>query len=272
MAITTLAQLRAALPGQRFDHGRGTGLPSMAGGQFSSPNLAIGGSYGSPAAPSSGLSGAVVTDASGYVPFASHPSGNQLGRFQVIAQNAVGNGGMMYLYDRLWENSGIDRTLITAQTINSVALNRPDANGDQAEPWWQVYVAMGTGTPTVTLSYTNESGASGRGATSGAFSASLGIGRTGPFALTSPGDYGVRSIQTWQSTATFGTIGTIGLVLRRRLAMVSAYNHLRRTYDDADAIRLGMARVYPSAALEFVYLSGTGAGHTYAVTLWIVGG
>lgn len=204
------------------------------------------------AAPSSGVGGDVPTKATaGALPFVNPASGNTyLGRGVVrqaafVPQNYVS----CVLYDRLWHNSGISSTLTSGQTITSVALTRPNANGDSAEAWWQVYVLMGAGTPTVTLAYTNQVGTTRTTGTSGALSTAMTIDRTGPFQLDL-GDTGVRSIQTWTASATF-TSGTIGLVIRRQVAcLIASDDNSTVRYD---AVSLAMPRIYDSACLELLH-------------------
>lgn len=246
MALTTMAAVNAALPGQRSVMRKSFSVNAAT------PNSSwmFAGTPSTGVTPSSGLAGDVPTDATaGSYPFVNPASGNTyLGRMTSYVAATQGGPMLWMLYDRLWHNSGIDRTLTTAQTINSVALTRPDANGARVEAWWEVYVAMGTGTPTVALTYTDQDGNTGQSGSSGALLASMGVGRTGQFTLAA-GDTGVRSIQTWQANATFGTSGTIGLVLRR---MVAAMRADAGEFVVADALSLGLPRVYDDACLELL--------------------
>jgi hypothetical protein len=250
MPFATMQDIIDALPGQNVGFQKAF---TTAGGGAGVWWSAWGGTT-----PSSGLAGAVVSDAdTGAIPFANANAGNHLhiGRAQVGAGSTTTGvvSGVLSLYDRLWQNSGIDRTSTSAQTINSVALNRPDNTGFDVEAWWHVYVSMGTGTPTVTLTYTNADGTASRTGTA-IFGASYTVGRTGPFSLQG-GDEAVRSIQTWQGSATFGTAGTIGLVLRRRLMMLPINIGYGIKHDTVEPTECGLPRVYDDAFLECVVQS-----------------
>jgi hypothetical protein len=200
-----------------------------------------------PGAPSSGLSGALVTKSGsvGALKFTNAEAGESVYLLSVYL--AAIRSSTLLLYDRLWENSGISVTSTSAQTINSVALDRPDANGADVEAWWHVYSAMGSGTPTVTLSYTNQDGVSGRTATSGVLPSVLAANRTGSFSLES-GDTGVRSVQTWTSSASF-TSGVIGLVLRRKIAMCTVHAGKQKAVDE---FLLGIPKIYDQTVVEVI--------------------
>jgi hypothetical protein len=251
MAITTMDGLVASFPGQLKSLYK-TFTPQSLG--FYTSLLTLTGIPGAGVAPSSGLAGDVPSDATaGAIPFTNPGSGNTyLGKFA-----GAGNQlGTLSLYDRLWHNSGVSATSTSAQTINSVALTRPDANGEGVEAWFQIYATMGSGTPTLTISYTNQDGTSGRTGTSATVT-TMAVGRTGPFTLES-GDTGVRSIQSLTLSATMSS-GTIGLVLRRRIASVVV--PVAGSGDVFDIFELGMPQIYNDACLEFVWLAGA-AGAT----------
>lgn len=254
MALTTLAGINAAFPGQRQFWSKNTAT-GVAGNWYSSWTLAGFPAAGS--APSSGVAGDIPTKATtGAYNFVNPASGNSyLARLSAaIAVNV--NSYVLALYDRLWHNSGISSTLTTGQTIQSstptVPLTRPDANGASAEAWYEVYVVMGAGTPTVTLAYTDQGGNTGQAGSSGVLSTTMGVGRTGQFTLAA-GDTGVRSIQTWTADATF-TSGTIGLVIRRLVAQVVVPTGALQQFD---ALAVGLPRIYDDAALELLYFASS---------------
>jgi hypothetical protein len=153
------------------------------------------------------------------------------------------------LYDRLWHNSALSPTTVGAQTVNSVALTRPDANGDAVEAWLEVYTTLGAGSTAKTLVYTNSGNTGSRTATLVGFVTTAAAGRCFPFTLTS-GDLGVKSIQSFNNVAT-STSGTFGLVLRRLVS--SLFIPLSSTGNALDPIAGGLPRVYDDACLEFVW-------------------
>ena len=256
MAFTTLQSVVDALPGREQKFFKPTGGVAIASGSFAG----LWGTTGEPAAganPSSGLAGDIPTKATtGAIPFSNPASGyTYLGRLEVSLMNAPSIlGGTLMVYDRLWQHSGIVVTTTGAQTVNSVALDRPDANGDDAELWLHVYSATGAGAATPTVSYTNPAGTAGQTATCIGYTASAAQFRCFPFQLAS-GDTGVKSIQSI-TLGTSLTSGTVGLVLRRKVAQVPI--PAAGTKAIYDAIALGLPRVYDNACLEFVlHLSGT---------------
>jgi hypothetical protein len=214
--------------------------------------------YPAPGAnPSSGVAGDVPTMATvGAIPFPNKAT-NLLSSVVFSAERLT----TIFLYDRLLHNSGVSHTQTSVQTLNTVALTRPDANGEGVEAWWEIYGSMNTGTPTVTLSYTNQDGTSGRSASSGAFAASQVATRTGPFTLNS-GDTGVRSVQTWQNSASFGTGGgrIIGLVLRRRIATFTIKSEGRQTF--FDFLMTGLPSIPTDACLELIFSNEEGVATT----------
>lgn len=244
MALTTIQGVNDALPGQAF------AWQKVNGSTVSSTWLSQWTGTGAPGtgvAPSSGLSGDVPTKATTGAPnFVNPASGNTyLGRLATNANAVSTQGSLFAVYDRLWHNSGINVTSTSPQTITSTALTRPDANGARVEAWWETYAAMGSGTPTVTLAYTDQDNNAETTGTSGALATTMDLGRCGQFRLAA-GDTGVRSIQTWTASATF-TSGTIGLVLRRMLTAVGPVGPAPASYD---ALGLGLPRVYDDACLE----------------------
>ena len=264
MALSTMADLVAALPGQA------AGLvksPTLVANRWIS-TWTLGGEPGAGANPSSGMAGDIPTKATaGAIAFANPASAlSYLGRMQ-----AIGSAGSLLsiaVYDRLWQQSGIAVTTTTAQTVNSVALDRPDANGEGAELWLDVYAATGAGAATPTASYTDSGNATGLTATCIGYAASSAIRSAYPFQLAS-GSIGVKSVQS-VTLGTSLTSGTVGLVLRRKLAML----HVAPSAVPValDAIGLGLPRIYDSACLEFLVMSPTAGVTTVYGSLGIVQG
>lgn len=119
--------------------------------------------------------------------------------------------------DRLVETAQLSGITTTAQTVNSVALPARAAGVTDIELWLEIYTLAGnTASATVTCSYTNQSGTSGRTATliGGIPATGTPINRSYQFSLQA-GDTGVQSVQTFTSTTSTGTAGNLGIVLRR---------------------------------------------------------
>lgn len=216
MAFTTFDSVAlGALPGREFVK---AATPTLVAGRPHSL-FYLAGIPGAASAPSPGLAGAALTSYTGQLPYTNPTGGNEcrLARLQAGATIA----GQLLLCDRLWHNSGITITSTGAQTVNSVAWPARDAdgstNGNQVLIGVEVSAATGAGTPTLTVGYTNSAGTASRTATNIiATVASSAIGAFYPIGLQAA-DVGVRSIQTYQQSATW-TSGTIHLVAYRVLA------------------------------------------------------
>lgn len=218
--ISNLDDLAAGmLPGRILQKNSATG--QGAGSLHSSFYLA--GQPGAAVAPTPGLNGAALTSYSGQLDVPTAVSGKQI---YLAGLDAVSNGvGAMFLYDRLWHNSGIVMTTTTAQAITHPGLPSRDiaasSNGEGVSVALEVSTVTGNaGTITnTTISYTNESGTAGRTGTLQSFPAAAVAGYWTPFALQA-GDRGVRSIQS----ITLGTSyvsGTMHLVQYRQIGLIA---------------------------------------------------
>lgn len=146
----------------------------------------------------------------GCIPYVNAASGANYLAFANIASTVLQSFDVM---DVLWVNSGIVVTTTTAQTINSVAWPARDLNGSTNGAGVMVGLLVTTATTNgsaitnCTMSYTNESGTSGRTATMASFPATAVVGSVVWFRLDA-GDSGVRSIQS----ITLGTSMVTGAV------------------------------------------------------------
>lgn len=252
MAITTLDGVLAGM------------LPPVTFAKAATPTLVAGrphslfylaGMPGAAAAPTPGLSGAALTSYAGQLPFSNPPSGNSyLARLQAQATIA----GTLILADRLWHNSGLSLTSTTAQTINSVAWPARDANGtsdgEQVMIGLEVTNATGAGTPTFTMSYTNQDGVAGKtgtGILTGV--ATSAIGAFYPMGLAA-GDRGVRSIQTFTLSATW-TSGAASLVAYRELARLELT--AANVPAAIDAVTSGFPRLFNDTVPFLIFVPST---------------
>ena len=209
------------------------------------------GNPGAGAAPTAGINGVAVSGNSvqGQIPRTDPGSGNAyLARLSVNASTA----GVMMLIDRLWENSGLSVTSTSAQGITPATL--PSRSGDGTTNGAQVMAGIewsgagGAGTPTVTLTYTDQSGGTGK---TGTF-----VGVTTPpvgtfeiFTLAA-GDTGVRAPTSFIQNAT-RTSGTMHLVLFRILAQVEvSANNIGNALD---ALTGGMPQLYNGTVPQLLW-------------------
>lgn len=250
MAITTRDQ---ALAGMRPPEDiLKIGAATVVGRHYSP--FYVAGRPGAALAPSPGIGGAALTTYAGQIPFTNPGAGNSyLARFA----GACNVAGTLLVCDRLWHNSGINVTLNTSQTVNSVAWPARDSdgstNGANVMIGAEVSTVMGAGTPTWTMGYTNSLGTSGRSIVTAAQAATMAVGSFIPIQLAA-GDVGVRSIQTWQQSATM-TSGVYHLVAYRILARLPI---LLANIDNAlDAISGGFPRLYDNTVPFLLWLPST---------------
>lgn len=210
---------------------------------------------GAAVAPSPGTGGAALTTYAGQLPFTNPVSAEtELTRFVGQATQA----GQLLLCDRLWHNSGLSVTLTTSQTVNSVAWPARSAdgtiNGEGVYVGLEVTTALGAGTPTLTMGYTNQAGTASRTGTNiVATAASSAIGVFYPIGLQA-GDTGVRSIQNFTLSATM-TSGAYSLVAYRILARLE----LQTAGAPAalDWITLGGPRMYDNTVPFLLFVPST---------------
>lgn len=199
------------------------------------------------AAPTPGISGAAITSYAGQIPFTNPSVGQNSYLARVAASTWDSNSfGSWILCDRLWHNSGITINSGSAQTINSVAFPARDnnglTNGEGVLVGLEFSSAGGAGTPTITISYTNSAGTSGRTAINLIPSAaSPAIGRFFTMGLQGQ-DKGVRSIQTLTFSGTGWASGTAHLVAYRILQTIQV--GILDVATDNSALTTGMVRLY----------------------------
>ena len=202
-----------------------------------------------------GLSGATVDGTTstlgGTLYFANPPAGQST----YLAKASVACGtttAAINFFDLLWYNSGIVVTTTTAQTINSVTLPSRDMNGATngigVTAWLYCQTAT-TNASTITISYTNSSGVSGRTGTIvlGGWPAAATAGTFLPFSLQN-GDVGVQSIQT----ITLGTslaAGSVYLMLIREFCYIGFI--AASTGMTLDWTQVGFPQLYNGTALSF---------------------
>lgn len=262
MAITTLDGVIAGAEPPQFYFKAIS--PTLVQGRPFSP-FYLAGIPGAAVAPTPGLSGAALTTYSGQIPW-SNPTGGNNSYLSRFGGNASNVSGSLLLCDRLWHNSGITITSTGSQTVNSVAFPARDNNGatdgEGILLGVEVSTQTGSGTPTITVGYTNSAGTSGRTATNThATTATSVVGSFYPISLQA-GDLGVRSIQSLTLSATW-TSGTIHLVAYRVLAAVDIMGGA--VFSCVDAITGGFPRLYDNT-VPFVLLiaGGTTASNIVA--------
>lgn len=211
------------------------------------------GNPGASTATSVGVNGEAVTTAlgstAGRIRRTDPVSGNSyLARLGISASTA----GSLWLIDRVWQNSGLTVTSTSAQTITPATMASRDGAGGtngvniMAAIEWSA--TGGAGTPTVTLTYTDQDGNTGN---TGALTAvtTPPVGTFEIFTLAA-GDTGVREPTSFIQSAT-RTSGTMHLVLFRVLAQVEVTT--ANIGNAIDALTSGMPRIYDGSCLQLVW-------------------
>jgi hypothetical protein len=258
--ISSYDQLVAAIAGANSQPVYKASMTAEAAGVFHSYWTAA----GRPAAgnaPSVGLAGEVVdNNFAGVIPYANA----QAGKKKMLAGLSLSSttAGVMFLYDRLWQNSTINVTTTTLQSWTAVAAPSRDENGQNlganVEAFLEVYTATTNASPVTgaTISYTNSAGVAGRTGTIQSINATAVAGTMIAITLQA-GDTGVKSIEG----ITLGTSlvsGSVGLVLVRRLAEIPIPN--ANSGDYRNFFDIGRS-LYDGTALALLALvSGTTAG------------
>ena len=258
MAITTLdgaiAGMQAPVPLTKV----GITTASIGAMRGYTPWYAAG-NPGASVAPTIGINGEAVTyslntpaNVTGSKIYRTNPvSGNaHLARLAMSASNA----GTLWLIDRLWQNSGLVVTSTAAQAITPATLPARDINGStngagvMAAIEWSA--TGGAGTPTVTLTYTDQDGNTGA---TGTFTgvASPPVGTFEIFTLAA-GDTGIRAPTSFIQSAT-RTSGTMHLVLFRVIAQIEVTSN--NIGNAIDAVTGGLPRIYDNSTLQWVWFA-----------------
>jgi hypothetical protein len=190
------------------------------------------------------------------------------GRFNT---STFGAGGML-LVDLLNVSGGLNATLTTAQTTNlpTAALTRY-TSGEGVMAGIVIYTQVGNTATTVTISYTNSAGVSGRTSTATTIGAGFyrEVGLLIPIPLQA-GDTGVESIESVTVTATTGTAGNFGVCLFKPLAMISLESATGAM--PLDSVSTGciigsLAEIDPNACLAISVFSAVSTSLTGAIIL-----
>jgi hypothetical protein len=253
MAITTMDGLIAGLQPYGEDVIKAGFTPEQIGIYHSSWQIA--GRPGAASAPSGGINGtALVAPQAGAIPIPATVAGKNiyLARFEFAHSGGLGSATLI---DRLWSNSGLSPTTLTAQAITPVALpardNTGTTNGVGVMAALEVTTASSNaGALTgITMSYTNEAGTAGRTAQMPSFPPTAVAGTWVPFTLAA-GDLGVRSVQSVTFGQTLGA-GATNLILYREIVSLGA--PVANTNAAAGPIELGLPRVYDGSVLQLIY-------------------
>lgn len=153
----------------------------------------------------------------GALPFTDPGGGRQSWMVQAWATGLV--GGTLILVDRLLHIGGLSGTVTTAQTVGGSLTRNTGGEGNMLLA--EIYTQIGATSTTITASYTNQAGTTGRTTTA------VAIGNTGFREVTraillplQSGDTGVQAVASCTLAATTGTAGSFGITVVRPRAYV----------------------------------------------------
>lgn len=194
------------------------------------------------------------TPGTGHIP-RSNPTGGDVARLARLGI-AASQPGTFMLIDRLWENSGLSVTSTSPQGITAAALpardNNASTNGEGVFAAVEWSSTGGAGTPTVTLTYTDQdNNPSATAAFTGTATPQAGTFEIFPLAA---GDSGIRAPSSFVQSAT-RTSGTMHLVLFRIIALVEIT--AANIGNAIDPLTSGMPRIFDDACLQLLWLPNT---------------
>jgi hypothetical protein len=270
MAIATLDGVVAGMQWPRFIAKAPTGVmvvgrPQSLWKLAGSPGV---GGY------STTLAGAALSSTAGQVPgqidFRNPGAGNT---YLARLQGAASAAGTLVLADRLWHNGGFTITAATPQIINSVEFpardNTGTINGAGVLLGLEVSAACGAATPTISVTYTESGGATGRVA-SNVFptAASPSVGAFFPLGMDT-GDIGVKAVTNMTLSASWVS-GTVNLVAYRPLAALELT--AANIPNAIDAITSGMPRLFDGSVPFFYFIpAATTTSNVTGQVVWTQG-
>lgn len=132
---------------------------------------------------------------------------------------SAGQKGRIVIYDRLWDDSALNASIITLQAIAPPALPRY-ADGEGVELWGETHAAFGAVNTNFTAKYKNQAGVGAKTAVYPWTHGAPVAGQMFPFPLQT-GDRGVTALESLQLSVDTGAAGNLGLVLLKRLCSLA---------------------------------------------------
>jgi hypothetical protein len=134
---------------------------------------------------------------------------------------ASGSVGVLFLFDRLWANSGLSGISTITQPVNAPALPRV-TTGEGLLLFVEIYTATGTAAQTLTVTYTNSDGVAGRTATASLIATPV-AGQIIPIFLPDKGLSLTAPIQSVILSGTTGAQGDFGLTIVKQVSALPLF-------------------------------------------------
>lgn len=226
-----------------------------------SPGI-TGGWGGTPSTPGNANAGGtnfgIAQQGRGY-PLLGTPSAGKSWYLGSVSAFAISTDSAHFsLVDRVWACRGMNGTITTAQAVTGFpALNRY-ATGAGLEMYFETYSALGSTSRTVTVSYTNQDGVSGRTSRAAVIPASLQSNRMIQIFLAD-GDTGVRSVESVLLSGSTGGAGDFGITLVKKLcAMRAGQQNCQSNLLDISS--LGIQKIDNNCCFQFFYYANPSGG------------
>lgn len=198
----------------------------------------------------------LVNPVNGQIPFTDPAGGTK--SYLANFRGGLSQIGTLFLCDRLWHNGGFTITSNTAQNITSPTWPARDSAGATSGAGvllaMEISATTGAGTPTITVSYTNSAGVSGRTATNVIATVASSVTNSFYTIGLQAGDVGVQSVQSVTLSATW-TSGTMNLVAYRILAQLEV--PIAQGCFASDCVTLGLPQVYTGTCPFLMMLPST---------------
>ena len=171
----------------------------------------------------------------------------------------------LILYDRLLHCGGLNATLTTPQTVGGATVTR---STQKNQMYLEVYTAIGGTTANITVSYTNQSGVSGRATIS---TVTFSFAPAGQMILLplQEGDTGVQSIQSVTLSASTGTVGNFGITVLRPIVMLGCVANVEQA---KDALTTYLPEIEDNSCLSLMMQCGTSATGSVVGSFWVTQG
>lgn len=188
------------------------------------------------------------------------PAGGTREKFMVTAGVCSLIAGVYLLYDRLFHIGGLNSTLTTAQTVQgnpaTPALTR-NTSGVGNFAFYEIYTQIGTSGATLTVTYTNELGTTGKTTTINIGGTNFReVGRAQRIPLDS-GDFGIRAVEQVQLTASTGTAGDFGITIAQPLAWIPVGAAGTGGWRDFTTGLPSIPTIHPDACLNVFFIPGS---------------
>lgn len=262
MALTTLDQLVAAMPGQALPFTKAS-VTSVAGAYISL--WAAAGLPGAGSLSVGNTTTGVIPDVNtnGSFTFVNPSGGNLSYLAKCVATSS--SVGTITIYDRVWHGGSYTSVNGAISANTTTAVTRP-SSGVALELWAEIATALSATATTITATYVNQAGTGSRSATV-TLPASAIASRMFPFALQA-GDTGIRQITNLAGSA--APTGTFNVVILRRLIDIPIA--IAGVSQVLDFGQLGLPQVLDSSCLAMMMTTNTTSSGTLSGAMSLVQG